>query len=80
MLDTTTKEHIEKFTAELTRIENELTLLKEERKELLESYKEKLDTKTFLAAMKIVKIREKVNNYDTLDDMLMWLDGDYDAK
>jgi uncharacterized protein (UPF0335 family) len=59
------KELIEK----ITQIDNEIKLLQEDRKTLLEDYKGKLDLKAFKAAMRIVKVRESVDS-DELDNYL----------
>lgn len=59
------KELIEK----ITQIDNEIKLLQEDRKTVLEDYKEKLDLKAFKAAMRIVKVRESVDNSE-LDNYL----------
>jgi uncharacterized protein (UPF0335 family) len=59
------KELIEK----ITQIDNEIKLLQEDRKTLLEDYKEKLDLKAFKAALRIVKVRENVDQSE-LDNIL----------
>lgn len=59
------KELIEK----ITQIDNEIKLLQEDRKTVLEDYKEKLDLKAFKAAMRILKVRETVDNTE-LDNYL----------
>lgn len=59
------KELIEK----ITQIDNEVKLLQEDRKTVLEDYKEKLDLKAFKAAMRIIKVRESVDSSE-LDNYL----------
>ena len=54
----------------LDTIDNEMTLLREDRKEVLDDYKEKLDLKVFRAAMRILKIRQKTDNDFAIDEML----------
>ena len=63
----------------LTRIENELKLLQEDRKVLFDEYKEKLDLKAFKAAVRIAKIKSKLgetseveleNMLDTVENKL----------
>ena len=63
----------------LTRVENEMKLLQEDRKVLYEEYKEKLDLKAFKAAVRIAKIKSKLgemsevemeNMLDTVEDKL----------
>lgn len=56
MADTVLSEFIERLTS----IENEQKLLAEDRKSLLEEYKDKIDMKALMAAIKIVKIKSKL--------------------
>lgn len=58
---------VEEFTSRLATIEGEIDLLKEDRKELISEFKEKLDYKTLSAAMKIVKTKRAVEHKHTLD-------------
>ena len=46
----------------MRRIEGELKLLQDERKELFDDYKEKLDVKAFKAAVQVAKIRSKLGD------------------
>ena len=55
------------FVDRFKNIENEITLLKESQKELLEEYSDRLDVKTLQAAMRTVKIKKKVSYKDTFD-------------
>lgn len=50
------------FVEKLTRIEDEQRLLSEDRKDLIEEYKDKLDVKAMMAAIRIVKIRSKLGD------------------
>jgi uncharacterized protein (UPF0335 family) len=61
------KEVVEEFMQKMQGIENEIETLKEDRKELLSEYKEKLDTKTLNAALRTIKIRSKVEHKDAFD-------------
>lgn len=61
------KSVVGEFVRRLRNVENELDTLKEERKELIEEYKEKLDMKTLAAAIRTVKIKKKVQHKDTFD-------------
>ena len=54
----------------LDTIDNEIALLREDRKEVLDDYKEKLDLKVFRAAMRILKIRQKTDDNLAIDEML----------
>ena len=56
-------EFMDKFKS----IENELDLLKDSAKELVEEYSDRLDMKTLKAAMRTVKIEKKVDHKDTYD-------------
>jgi uncharacterized protein (UPF0335 family) len=60
------KELIEK----ITQIDNEIKLLQEDRKTILEDYKGKLDLKAFKAALRIAKLRENVDDQGELDNIL----------
>ena len=58
---------VSEFVDRFKNIENEITLLKESQKELLEEYSDRLDVKTLQAAMRTVKIKKKVSYKDTFD-------------
>jgi hypothetical protein len=55
------------FVRRLKNVENEMELLKESRKDLIDEFKEKLDMKTLTAAIRTVKIKKKVAYKDTFD-------------
>jgi len=61
---------VKEFVGKLQSIDNEMELLKESRKELLEEYQSKLDTKILNQAIRIEKIRSKVDRKHTLDTFL----------
>jgi uncharacterized protein (UPF0335 family) len=72
-------EIVTELVERLTRIENELKLLQEDRKVLFDEYKEKLDLKAFKAAVRIAKIKSKLgetseveleNMLDTVENKL----------
>jgi uncharacterized protein (UPF0335 family) len=69
-----TKEIIAELIEKLQAVDNEIKLLQEDRKELLDEYKEKLDMKAFKAALKIVKARENVDQNE-LENILDAIDG-----
>ena len=48
-------------------IENEVQVLNEQKRELMDEYKEKIDTKTLKLAIKMVDIEKKVAHKDTFD-------------
>lgn len=58
---------VKEFTGKLESIDNEVELLKQDRKELIEEYSEKLDFKTLTAALKVAKIQRDVAHKDTFD-------------
>lgn len=68
---------VEEFLGKLQGIDNEIDLLKEDRKVLFEEYSDRLDMKTLKAAMRIVDIKQGVAHKDTFDCFLEVL-GDTD--
>ena len=64
-----TSETVRELVEKITQIDNEIKLLQEDRKEVLEEYKDKLDLKAFKAALRIVKLRENVDGTE-LDNIL----------
>lgn len=68
---TTLSEFIEKYIA----IENEQKLLAEDRKLLVSEYKDKLDVKTVQAALRVVRMKSKLDvSDDEFDNMLLALE------
>lgn len=61
------KEVVGEFVRRLKTIEGEMDLLKESKKDLIDEFKDKLDTKTLNSAIRAVKIRKKVKYQDTFD-------------
>tara|TARA_B100000683_G_scaffold182916_1_gene176168 strand:+ start:185 stop:412 length:228 start_codon:yes stop_codon:yes gene_type:complete len=65
------KDDVREFMTRLVNIENEMDILKDDRKTLFDEFKDKLDTKAFRAALSIYKIRLKnVDSTDTIDTMV----------
>jgi uncharacterized protein (UPF0335 family) len=64
-----TSETVRELVEKIAQIDNEVKLLQEDRKTVLEEYKDKLDLKAFKAALRIVKLRENVDNTE-LDNIL----------
>jgi hypothetical protein len=58
---------VSEFVDRLKSIENEIDTLKQDQKELVEEYSDRLDVKTLQAAMRTVKIKKKVGYKDTFD-------------
>ena len=55
----------------LITLENEIKLLQEDKNQLFTEYKEKLDIKTFKAAIRIAKIKSKLGDSETaLEELL----------
>jgi len=55
------------FVRRLKVVEGEMELLKESRKDLIDEFKDQLDTRTLNAALRAVKIRKKVKYQDAFD-------------
>jgi len=66
---------VKEFMQKIESVDNELELLKQDRKEIIEEYQEKLDMKTLQAALKVVKIQQGVEHKDTYDLFLEALTG-----
>tara|TARA_Y100000310_G_C20442344_1_gene696709 strand:+ start:256 stop:507 length:252 start_codon:yes stop_codon:yes gene_type:complete len=69
---TTESELVGELVQRLMRVEHEIELLREDRKNLLGEYKDKLDIKVFQAALRIAKIKARLSSTseDTLDSVL----------
>ena len=61
---------VKEIVHRLQSVDNELELLKETRKELIEEYSSKLDIKVLNKALQIDKIMKKVDQKHTLDTFL----------
>lgn len=70
------KETVREFMKRLTNIENEIGLLNEDKKNLVEEFSDKLDVKTLKQAIRMVKIREKVDRKSTFDAFVDILEQD----
>ena len=64
MSDVSGKTVLAEFIEKWIRIENEVKLLAEERKELVSDYKDKLDIKAVQAALRIVKMKARLDVSD----------------
>jgi uncharacterized protein (UPF0335 family) len=70
---------VAEFIEQLTRIESEMQLLQEDRKTLIDDYKEKINIKALMAAIRIAKIRAKLGeNVNDCDVYLNEVDGKLD--
>jgi uncharacterized protein (UPF0335 family) len=61
------KQVVKEFIDRLATIENEIETLKQDRKELVAEFEDRLDIKTLNAALRVVKIQQKVQHRDTFD-------------
>jgi uncharacterized protein (UPF0335 family) len=62
-------ESVRELVEKITQIDGEIKLLQEDRKSVLDEYKDKLDLKAFKAALRIVKLRENVDSTE-LDNII----------
>ncbi len=58
---------VKEFMDKVEAVDNEIDQLKEDRKELIDEYKDKLDMKTLQAALKVLKIQASVEHKDAYD-------------
>lgn len=65
---------VKEFVGKIETVDNEVELLKADRKDIIEEYSEKLDVKTLNAALRVVKIQQGVEHKDTYDLFLEALD------
>jgi len=65
---------VKEFVSKIEAVDNEIELLKQDRKEIIEEYTEKLDLKVLQAAMRVVKIKKGVDHKDTFDLFMEVLD------
>lgn len=68
---------VKEFISRLTNIDHEVETLKEDRKMLIEEFREKLDIKTLQHAMKVVKLESEVARKDTYDVFKELLTDDF---
>ena len=68
----TDKEIIHELVEKILDMEHEIKTLQENRKEVLDEYKDKIDLKVFNAAMKIARIKAKLaqTSDESLDEIL----------
>jgi uncharacterized protein (UPF0335 family) len=58
---------VKEFVEKINTVDSEIVLLKDDRKDIIEAYTEKLDVKTLQAALKVIKIQNEVTHRDTFD-------------
>jgi uncharacterized protein (UPF0335 family) len=68
----TDKETIHELVEKILDMEHEIKTLQENRKEVLDEYKDKIDLKVFNAALKIARIKAKLaqTSNESLDEIL----------
>ncbi len=67
----TNSETVKELVERLTRIESEQKLLSEDKKHLIAEYKDKLDVKAVQAAIRVAKIKAKLDTSDQEFDNIM---------
>jgi len=55
------------FMGQVSSIDNEIETLKGDRKEVIESFKDKLDMKTLQTALKVIKLQNSIAHKDAYD-------------
>lgn len=65
---------VNEFVDRFSNIENEISLLKEDQKNLVEDFSDKLDVKTLRQAIRAANIKKKVDHKDTFDSFVDILD------
>ena len=68
------KEVVGEFMNRFDVLDNEIDLLQEDQKQLVEDFSDRLDIKTLKSAIRTVKIKKKVNHLDTFDSFVHILD------
>jgi len=58
---------VKEFMGKIEAIDTEIATLKDDRKEVIEEYKDKLDMKTLKLALAVIKIQSKVAHQDAYD-------------
>lgn len=58
---------VKEFMTKIESIDSETELLKQDRKEVIEEYAEKLDMKTLQLALRVIKLQSSVTHKDAYD-------------
>ena len=71
------RDDLKELAERYVRVEGEIKLLQEDKKQLLAEFKDKLDVKAFLAALRIARIKSKLNDTSEaeLESILGELEG-----
>jgi uncharacterized protein (UPF0335 family) len=70
------KRLVKEFVSRIQNVDNEIELLKEDRKAVIEDYSDKLDIKTLNAVLRILKIQQGVDHKDTFDMFMSALENE----
>lgn len=66
---------VNEFVDRYSNVENEISLLKEDQKNLVDEYSDQLDVKTLRQAIRAANIKKKVDHKDTFDAFVDILDN-----
>ena len=69
------EKNVKEFMSKLTEIENEITILRQDRSELFANMKNKLDPRSFRAALKIYNLQTSTPDQSSLQKILHVLEG-----
>lgn len=58
---------VKEFSEKVENVDNEIELLKQDRKDIIEEYSAKLDMRTLQAALRVIKIQKGVQHQDTYE-------------
>lgn len=58
---------VKEFMTKIESIDSEVELLKEDRKEIIDEYSDKLDMKTLQTALRVIKLQNSVAHKDAFD-------------
>lgn len=64
------KKVVDEFMDRLTNLENEIDTLKEDKKVLIDEFREKLDVKTLQMCLRVLKIQRSVAHQGTFDALM----------
>lgn len=67
---------VKEFVSRVENIDNEISLLKEDRKSVIEEYSDRIDMKTLNSVLRVLKIESTVAHKDTYDNFYEALQKD----
>jgi len=68
------KSLVDQFMTRYTNLENEIELLKDDQKQLIDEFSDRLHMKTLKQAIRTVKIKKKVEQLETYEAFVEFLD------